>query len=41
MAEKKDEKDEKIEEALEGMKDHASSITQYVDSFKKRIEDLE
>ncbi len=38
MAEKKD---EKIEEALEGMKDHASSITQYVDSFKKRIVDLE
>ncbi len=38
MAEKKD---EKIEEALEGMKDHASSITQYVDSFKNRIEDLE
>ncbi len=38
MAEKKD---ENIEEALEGMKDHASSITQYVDSFKKRIEDLE
>jgi hypothetical protein len=34
-------KDEKIEEALEGMKDHASSITQYVDSFKKRIDDLE
>ena len=36
-----DKKNEKIEEALEGMKDHASSITQYVDSFKKRIDDLE
>jgi predicted nucleic acid-binding Zn-ribbon protein len=34
-------KDEKIEEALEGMKDHASSISRYVDSFKQRIEDLE
>lgn len=36
-----DKKDEKIEEALAGMQDHAFSITQYVDSFKKRIEDLE
>jgi len=38
MAEKKD---EKIEEALEGMRHHAFSIAQYFDSFKKRIEDLE
>jgi len=33
--------DEKLKEALEGMKDHASSITQYVDSLKAKIEDLE
>lgn len=33
--------DEELKEALEGMKDHASSLTQYVDSFKRRIEDLE
>jgi hypothetical protein len=33
--------DEKLKQALEGMKDHASSIAQYVESLEARIQDLE
>lgn len=33
--------DEKLKKALEGIEDHASSIGNYVSTFKKRIDDLE
>lgn len=35
------ENDDKLKTALEGMKDHASSINQFIDSYKKQVEDLE
>jgi hypothetical protein len=34
-------KDKKLKAALEGMKDHASSITEFIDSYEKRVEGLE
>lgn len=34
-------KEERIKEALRGMQDHASSLTQYIETFKKRLADLE
>ena len=33
--------DEKLKKALEGIEGHASSISDYVDTFRKRIDDLE
>jgi archaellum component FlaC len=33
--------DEKLKAALDGMKDHASSITEVLDSYKKKVEELE
>lgn len=32
---------DKLKEALEGMQDHASSITDFIDSYKKQIGDME